>query len=192
MLAPFIKKNRRANFGMMNMYEEKEIYNREAVIANQLAMYVLAYDYRNAGIMSSILPDNESNRLLRAFVKCLSGLYRKPQYYEPVAASSPNNKVVIYIAIDNLSLAKVIAEEELENDNPRKYYFLAQIYMKMDETVEVVNNLVKCFQLDESFVAIADADAVFVNNKGEKKEIVQAFDKFEEWKKKKESGSVEE
>lgn len=193
MLAPFIKKNRRVNFPMTNIYtEEVEIYNREAVIANQLAMYVLAYDYRNAGIMSSILPDNESNRLLRAFVKCLSGHYRKPQYHEPVAASSPNNKVVIYIATNNLSLAKVIAEEELENDNPRKYYFLAQIFMKMDETVEVVNNLVKCFQLDESFVAIADADGVFVSNKGEKKEFVQAFDKFEEWKKKKESGSVEE
>lgn len=193
MLAPFIKKSRRANFEMMNMYEEKEMYNREAVVANQLAMYVLAYDYRNAGIMSSILPDNENNRLLRAFVKCLSGHYRKPQYYEPVAASSPNNKVVIYIAIDNLSLAKVVAEEELDDKDPRKFYFLAQIHKKMaGETKDIVDNLLKCFQLDESFVPIADADAVFVNNKGEKKEYVQAFDKFIEWKNKKKSDTSEE
>jgi len=185
-LAPYIKKNRRVNWTMKNMAEETETYNREAVIANQLAMYVLCKDYRNAGIMSSILPESQNNFLLRAFVKCLSGLYRKPQYAEPVAETSPNNKVVINIALGNFSIAQVVAQEELEDTNPRKFYFLAQIGKKTNEdTKNIVDNLLRCFKLDESFISIADADATFVDNKGQKREFIQAFDKFQEFKKKK-------
>lgn len=186
MLAPYIRKGRRLNYKQMNMVEEWETYNREAVVANQLAMYVLSKDYRNARIMSQKLPDNESNRLLNAFLYCLLGYYKNPTYGDPVSATSHNNRVVILIANEVWETAKDVCETYLEDDNPRKFYFLAQIFMgKRNNPNQVVEkNLIKCWKLDESFIETADADALFVDNKGEKKEFDRALKEFDEWKKK--------
>lgn len=178
-LAPYIHKSRSVNWHRENTFKGIiEWFNREAIVANQLAMYVLCKDYLNAGIMSNILPNNNSNRLLRAFVKCLQGYYDKSGYSDPVAASSPNNRVVISIAQGNLGVAKAVAEMELEDDNPRKFYFLAQIAQKSGEEEKTTDYLVKCFELDESFVTIAENDATFVDNRGNKKAFVTAVDKF--------------
>ncbi len=183
MLAPYIKKSRGLDYKMMNMVEEWETYNREPVIANQLAMYVLSKDYLNARIMGRILPENEGNNLLKAFLMCLIGFYKNEAYYEPVAATSVNNKAVIYIANGNYPLAQVVCEEEMENDNPRKHYFLAQIHKgKGSEQNDIINSLIACWKLDESFVEVADADAIFVDNKGNKHEFDRALKKFDEWK----------
>lgn len=184
MLAPFIRKNRRLNWSLQITEDMKEYYNREPVVANQLAMYVLSKDYLNARIMGRLLPENEANNLLKAFLMCLIGFYKEPAYFEPVAATSTNNKVVVYIANGNYPVAQVICEEELE-EGPRKYYFLAQIYKgKGGEQSDIIDNLVKCWKLDESFVEVADADALFVDNKGNKVEFDRALKKFDEWKEK--------
>lgn len=182
MLAPFIRKNRRLNWRLQITEDVWEYYNREPVVANQLAMYVLAKDYRNARIMGRLLPENEANTLLKSFLMCLLGKFNYPAYYEPVAATSTNNRVVIYIANGNYTLAQLICEEEME-EGPRKYYFLAQIHKgKGDNKDDIVDNLVKCWQRDESFVEVADADALFVDNKGEKEEFDKALEKFDKWK----------
>ncbi|MBQ4519693.1 MAG: hypothetical protein II999_03675 [Bacteroidaceae bacterium] len=184
MLAPYIRKGRNLNYKQMNMVEEWETYNREAVVANQLAMYVLAKDYLNARIMSKKLPDNETNRLLNAFLYCLLGFYKNPTYGDPVAATSHNNRIVILIANGDYGTAENVCENYLEDNNPRKFYFLAQIFQgKGGEPTKVEENLIKCWKLDESFIETADADALFVDNKGEKKEFYRALDKFEKWKK---------
>lgn len=184
MLAPFIKKGRRLNWSLQITEDMKEYYNREPVVANQLAMYVLSKDYTNARIMGRLLPENEANNLLKAFLMCLCGRYKLPAYSEPVAATSTNNKAVIYIANENYPVAQVICEEEME-EGPRKYYFLAQIHKgKGSEQNDIIDNLVKCWKLDESFVEVADADALFVDNKGNKFEFDRALKKFDEWKEK--------
>ena len=105
---------------------------------------------------------------------CLIGFYKNPAYFEPVANTSVNNKAVIYIANGNYPLAQVLCEEEME-EGPRKYYFLAQIHKgKGSEQEYIINNLIQCWKLDESFVEVADADAIFVDNKGNKFEFDRA------------------
>lgn len=184
MLAPFIRKNRRLNWSLRITEDMSEYYNREPVVANQLAMYVLSKDYLNARIMGRLLPENEANNLLKAFLMCLIGFYKEPAYFEPVAATSVNNKLVIQIANGNYAVAQVICEEEME-EGPRKYYFLAQIHKgKGGEQSDIIDNLVKCWKLDETFVEVADADALFVDNKGNKFEFDRALKKFDEWKEK--------
>lgn len=188
MLAPYIRKERPLNYSQMSFVNEgeRDVFNREAVVANQLAMYVLAKDYTNADIMSEKLPDNETVRLLKAFLYCLMGGYDRPIYADPVASTSVNNKVVIYIANGRYAQAEVLCEEEMKNDNPRKFYFLAKIHKgKTDKSpTDVVKNLVSCWKLDKRFIEIADTDATFVDDKGDKKEFKNALKEFEKWEKK--------
>lgn len=188
MLAPYIRKGRPLNYSQMSFVNEgeRDIFNREAVVANQLAMYVLTKDYTNARIMSKKLPDNETNRLLNAFLYCLMGGYTKPIYADPVASTSVNNKVVIYIANGKYAQAQVLCEEEMDDKNPRKYYFLAKIHKGKigGESADIVENLVSCWKLDKGFIETADADAHFIDNKGDKKEFKNALKEFEKWEKK--------
>ena len=53
-----------------------DLVNPEAVVANQLIMYVMAGDFRKAGQLVNILPDNEHNRMVRSFALCLGGYYK--------------------------------------------------------------------------------------------------------------------
>lgn len=190
MLLPYIRKDASyANYQRQDMNTGKMItYNRIPVIANQLAMYVLCEDYASARYMNAYLPPSEEQRLLNAFLMCLYGKYKEPYYSGPVAATSPNNDIVISIAnggTQDLLHARLIAEKDLKDDNPRKFYFMAQIDMKEGKTgkgSDAVAHLLDCFKVDESFIEIANVDAVFVDNKGNKIEFDEAVEKFDKWK----------
>ena len=190
MLLPYIRKDASyANYQRQDMNTGKMItYNRIPVIANQLAMYVLCEDYASARYMNAYLPPSEEQRLLNAFLMCLYGKFDDPNYSEPVAATSPNNDIVISIAnggTQNLRHARLIAETKLKDDNPRKFYFMAQIDMKEGKTgkgSDAVAHLLDCFKVDEKFIEIANVDAVFVDNKGNKIEFDEAVEKFDKWK----------
>lgn len=49
--------------------------NPEVVVANQLAMYIRAYNFDDASILAGLLPDTERFQMIKAFANCLGGYY---------------------------------------------------------------------------------------------------------------------
>ena len=158
-----------------------DIVNPEAVIANQMIMYVLSNDFRKAGQLTNILPSNEKNRLVRAFALCLGGYYkggktpeqrsRAREVFETVSESSPLNRVVLALAM-NTKTYDTVAEEamaDLPPDSALTDYLWAVIYGRkgarshdfMDDMASE-DYLLSCFRKDASFVDIAAGDGDIV------------------------------
>lgn len=158
-----------------------DIVNPEAVIANQMIMYVLSNDFRKAGQLTNILPSNEKNRLVRAFALCLGGYYkggntpeqrrRAREVFETVSESSPLNRVVLALAM-NTKTYDAVAEEamaDLPPDSALTDYLWAVIYGRkgarshdfMDDMASE-DYLLSCFRKDASFVDIAAGDGDIV------------------------------
>lgn len=173
-LEPFIdRRTRGANVVRTRMDGvTKEIINPEAVVANQLSMYVKANNFEQASVMAQILPDTEKNALLKAYAMCLGGYYRggnnakereeAKKTFELVKNSSPMNEVVMHLAMDTKrddAMAK-IAVKKLPTDNPRAWYMKAIIYNREGDTglENAVNCLIKCFTLDPKYIPIAETD----------------------------------
>ena len=55
--------------------------NPETIVANQLAMYIRAYNFEEASILADKLPDTERFQMIKAFANCLDGYY----YYRGAA-----------------------------------------------------------------------------------------------------------
>lgn len=146
--------------------------NSEAVVANQLAMYLKANNYEQASVMAQILPDNEKNEKIKAFALCLNGYYQGGQNEEEreqtrkvfnlVKASSPINEVVMWLALNNkMGNAKAeIAAARLPEDDPITWYLRAIIFhRKGDDALDQAKlALIRCFQLDEKYVFTAETD----------------------------------
>lgn len=49
--------------------------NPETIVANQLAMYIRAYNFEEASILADKLPDTERFQMIKAFANCLGGYY---------------------------------------------------------------------------------------------------------------------
>ena len=158
-----------------------DIVNPEAVVANQMIMYVMSNDFRRAGQLTNILPASDRNRLVRAFALCLGGYYkggntpdqrsRARDVFETVSESSPLNRVVLNLAM-NTKAYDALAEEAmaaLPQDSALTDYLWAVIYGRkgarshdfMDD-MNSEDRLVACFKKDPSFIDIAAGDGDIV------------------------------
>ncbi len=170
------------NFKLMRMNGSGyDIVNPEAVVANQMIMYVMSNNFRKAGQLTNILPDNEKNRLVRAFALCLGGYYkggntpeqrsRARSVFDQVSESSPLNKVVLCLAM-NTKAYDTMAEEaikELPQDDALTYYLWAVIYCrKAARTGDFADDdaacgkLLRSFRKDSKYIDIARADGDIV------------------------------
>ena len=158
-----------------------DIVNPEAVVANQMIMYVMDNNFRKAGQLTNILGDNEKNALVTSFALCLGGYYkggntseektRARKVFENVSASSPRNKVVLSLAMNTKSY-DAMAEEamaELDPNDPLTDYLWSVIYGRkaarggdfMDDILSE-DYLLSCFQKDKSYIDIAAGDGDIV------------------------------
>ena len=170
------------NYHLMRMNGNGyEIVNPEAVVANQMIMYVMTNNFRKAGQLTNILPDNDRNRLVRAYALCLGGYYkggntpeqrrRAREVFETVSDSSPLNKVVLCLAM-NTKTYDSLAEEAmsaLPGDSALTDYLWAVIYGRKDaRTQDFMDDmasedyLVACFHKDPSYIDIAAGDGDIV------------------------------
>lgn len=170
------------NYHLMRMNGNGfEIVNPEAVVANQMIMYVMTNNFRKAGQLTNILPDNDRNRLVRAYALCLGGYYkggntpeqrrRSREVFETVSESSPLNKVVLCLAM-NTKTYDSLAEEAmsaLPGDSALTDYLWAVIYgRKGARTQDFMDDmasedyLVACFHKDPSYIDIAAGDGDIV------------------------------
>lgn len=170
------------NYHLMRMNGNGyDIVNPEAVVANQMIMYVMTNNFRKAGQLTNILPDNDRNRLVRAYALCLGGYYkggntpeqrrRAREVFETVSESSPLNKVVLCLAM-NTKTYDSLAEEAmsaLSGDSALTDYLWAVIYgRKGARTQDFMDDmasedyLVACFHKDPSYIDIAAGDGDIV------------------------------
>ncbi len=154
-----------------------DIVNPEAVVANQMIMYVMANDFRKAGQLTNILADNERNSMVRAFALCLGGYYKggktaaersaSRKVFDVVTSSSPRNKVVLYLAMHTKAYDDMAEEAlgELPQEDALTDYFRCIIYGRrgartkdfMDD-IASEDALLECFHKDSSFIDIAAGD----------------------------------
>lgn len=170
------------NYHLMRMNGNGyDIVNPEAVVANQMIMYVMTNNFRKAGQLTNILPDNDKNRLVRAYALCLGGYYKggntpeqrrsAREVFETVSESSPLNKVVLCLAM-NTKTYDSLAEEAmsaLPGNSALTDYLWAVIYgRKGARTQDFMDDmasedyLVACFHKDPSYIDIAAGDGDIV------------------------------
>lgn len=156
-----------------------EILNPQAVVANQLCMFLNANNYKRASVMAQLLPSSEKNDTLKAFTMCLGGYYRggrtpeeraeAKQTFDIVVNSSPLNKVIMYLAINSAG-GNRMAEDALRAlppDDGLTYYLNAVIYSKKFEAnlldinslMTATDYLKTAFYKDRKFIGIAAGDA---------------------------------
>lgn len=173
-LEPFIdRKTRNANVERTRMDGvTKETINPEAVIANQLAMYLKGNNFEQASVMAQILPNSEQNARLKAFAMCLGGYYKggntpaereeAKQTFNLVKDSSPLNEVIMFLAMDSKGYDVMAqrAAADLPKDDPKAWYLKAIIQNRSGEMgFEAAKNcLVKCFSLNEAYIRTAEMD----------------------------------
>ena len=176
-LEPFIDRSvSRVNFERRNVNTGRlEIINPDAVIVNQLCMYIKAGDFEQASIMVKILPDLKEYELMKAYALALGGYFqggntpeekeRAKQTFDVVKNSSPRNKVIMYLALET-RLGDMQAEKALE-DLPQNealtWYLKATVAARKGEAGfnDAIQALSACFKLDESFIVIAQNDGEF-------------------------------
>lgn len=152
---------------------ETEI-NPEAVVANQLAMYIRADNFREASVLAKLLPDEDRFKLIKSFARCLGGYYiggatvqeanERKEVFETVRNTTPLNNIVMCMAMNKGSFnmqAKKLLDEQPQ-DKALTWYLKAICAKRLngaeDVTMEAEMNLVQCFRLDKSFCAIAAND----------------------------------
>ncbi len=177
-LAGHIDERWKCNRRFTNLNGSVELVNPEAVVANQLCMFLMSNKFRRASVMAQMLPDTEKNRVLKAVTMCLGGYFRggkteeekrqRMEWFEIVKESTPRNKVVMLLA-PNTRAHTLLAEKavaELPKDDPLTWYFMAIIsgrkckYPDADfmEQTNFETYLMQCFDMDPQYVGIARAD----------------------------------
>lgn len=152
-----------------------EIVNRLEVVTNQLCMYIKKGDFEHASVLVKILPEDSKFDLLKAYTWALGGYFqggttpeekeRAQKTFETIKASSPQNEVVMYMALDNRSgnAAAKASLAKLPQDSALTWYFKATLSAREGE-IEFMNTVIalsECFKRDKSFVATAQNDGEF-------------------------------
>ena len=152
-----------------------EIVNRLEVVTNQLCMYIKKGDFEHASVLVKILPEDSKFDLLKAYTWALGGYFqggttpeekeRAHKTFETIKASSPQNEVVMYMALDNRagSAAAKASLAKLPQDSALTWYFKATLSAREGE-IEFMNTVIalsECFKRDKSFVATAQNDGEF-------------------------------
>lgn len=152
-----------------------EIVNRLEVVTNQLCMYIKKGDFEHASVLVKILPEDSKFDLLKAYTWALGGYFqggttpeekeRAHKTFETIKASSPQNEVVMYMALDNRAgnAAAKASLTKLPQDSALTWYFKATLSAREGE-IEFMNTVIalsECFKRDKSFVATAQNDGEF-------------------------------
>lgn len=152
-----------------------EIVNRLEVVTNQLCMYIKKGDFEHASVLVKILPEDSKFDLLKAYTWALGGYFqggttpeekeRAQKTFETIKASSPQNEVVMYMALDNRAgnAAAKASLAKLTQDSALTWYFKATLSAREGE-IEFMNTVIalsECFKRDKSFVATAQNDSEF-------------------------------
>lgn len=152
-----------------------EIVNRLEVVTNQLCMYIKKGDFEHASVLVKILPKDSKFDLLKAYTWALGGYFqggttpeekeRAHKTFETIKASSPQNEVVMYMALDNRAgnAAAKASLAKLPQDSALTWYFKATLSAREGE-IEFMNTVIalsECFKRDKSFVATAQNDGEF-------------------------------
>ena len=152
-----------------------EIVNRLEVVTNQLCMYSKKGDFEHASVLVKILPEDSKFDLLKAYTWALGGYFqggttpeekeRAQKTFETIKASSPQNEVVMYMALDNRAgnAAAKASLAKLPQDSALTWYFKATLSAREGE-IEFMNTVIalsECFKRDKSFVATAQNDGEF-------------------------------
>ena len=152
-----------------------EIVNRLEVVTNQLCMYIKKGDFEHASVLVKILPEDSKFDLLKAYTWALGGYFqggttpeekeRAHKTFETIKASSPQNEVVMYMALDNRAgnAAAKASLAKLPQDSALTWYFKATLSAREGE-IEFMNTVIalsECFKRDTSFVATAQNDGEF-------------------------------
>lgn len=152
-----------------------EIVNRLEVVTNQLCMYIKKGDFEHASVLVKILPEDSKFDLLKAYTWALGGYFqggttpeekeRAHKIFETIKASSPQNEVVMYMALDNRAgnAAAKASLAKLPQDSALTWYFKATLSAREGE-IEFMNTVIalsECFKRDKSFVATAQNDGEF-------------------------------
>ena len=152
-----------------------EIVNRLEVVTNQLCMYIKKGDFEHASVLVKILPEDSKFDLLKAYTWALGGYFqggttseekeRAHKTFETIKASSPQNEVVMYMALDNRAgnAAAKASLAKLPQDSALIWYFKATLSAREGE-IEFMNTVIalsECFKRDKSFVATAQNDGEF-------------------------------
>lgn len=153
----------------------REIVNRLEVVTNQLCMYIKKGDFEHASVLVKILPEDSKFDLLKAYTWALGGYFqggttpeekeRAHKTFETIKASSPQNEVVMYMALDNRAgnAAAKASLAKLPQDSALTWYFKATLSAREGE-IEFMNTVIalsECFKRDKSFVATAQNDGEF-------------------------------
>ncbi len=178
-LAPLIDTRFKSNRKVRNAYGAEVISNEAEMVANQLCMFLKTNNYSRASVMAQMLPSgDEEYELFKALTMCLGGYYKggateeerlkRAEWADIVMNSSPRNRVVMLLAMNtrghNILARKAI--EELPQDEALTWYFKAIVsgreckYENSDpmEPIYFTEYLIKCFELDPSFIDLARAD----------------------------------
>lgn len=152
-----------------------EIVNRLEVVTNQQCMYIKKGDFEHASVLVKILPEDSKFDLLKAYTWALGGYFqggttpeekeRAHKTFETIKASSPQNEVVMYMALDNRAgnAAAKASLAKLPQDSALTWYFKATLSAREGE-IEFMNTVIalsECFKRDKSFVATAQNDGEF-------------------------------
>lgn len=152
-----------------------EIVNRLEVVTNQLCMYIKKGDFEHASVLVKILPEDSKFDLLKAYTWAWGGYFqggttpeekeRAHKTFETIKASSPQNEVVMYMALDNRAgnAAAKASLAKLPQDSALTWYFKATLSAREGE-IEFMNTVIalsECFKRDKSFVATAQNDGEF-------------------------------
>ena len=152
-----------------------EIVNRLEVVTNQLCMYIKKGDFEHASVLVKILPEDSKFDLLKAYTWALGGYFqggttpeekeRAHKTFETIKASSPQNEVVMYMALDNRAgnAAAKASLAKLPQDSALTWYFKATLSAREGE-IEFMNTVIalsESFKRDKSFVATAQNDGEF-------------------------------
>ena len=129
LLKPFIDEGFGANFSLMQEDGSRKMFNDDAIVANQVQMFMLAGKYERAEELSSII-ENE-HPVLRAVVRCLGGFidYEDPKEektIELIQQSSPRNAVVINLYRAKFDSTALKAFQQLPKDEPLTNYLKTQ------------------------------------------------------------------
>lgn len=132
LLKPFLNETYSVNYEKRNMYDKskvEEVINDEAIIANQVQMYMLASDFRSAAKWSILIEDKYP--MLRAVARCLGGKmnYNDPAEKESVELiknSSPRNELIVNMFMNVYDSTTVSALQKLPVDEPLTLYLKAQ------------------------------------------------------------------
>lgn len=160
------------------------ISNPEAVVANQVAMFLKANNFERASVLSQILPNTPKNKTIKSFTMCLGGYYtggetdeekeQAKEVFNTVAGSSPLNKVVMYLAMETRAYDMMAenAIRDLPQGDALTDYLWAIIKCRNASQknaagdtfsgamleMDAENYLVSAFSKDKKFIGLAASD----------------------------------